>query len=942
MKLSRLLSLLNGSIFVFACLLLAHPVSAATRTWDGGGADGTCGGAAGDGNKWSCALNWSGDTIPGASDVATFDSTSTKVATIDQAFSIQTLNINTGYTGTITQSADLTLSISFVHDTANGTFTGSSGTLTFSGGTAATWNVDTDDTFNSVTLNKNDAVIVTLTSGDTASVAGALALTDGDLDDGTISLTGTMTNATTFDGGTGTIEVVGGSAAITLVSDGTTVLPGFTLNANRAVSSTADGMSFAGPLKILNGTFDGSTGTLELFDTTNASFTLSSPGAFTASGLDISLYGGWTHTDSSSFTHTGGVYWLADDGGTKTFDVNGTETFGNLYLEGSSTNLLIASGDSLIVTNYLEVWTDGTISGAIQARGTAEIYSSTGTSFALTMNGTGAQDLYIDGIGLMQGDLVVNKASGTLSAITDWILNTASQDFTIQEGQVSLLDGYYLAVLGAGSTFSIEDGGTLSLLSSDQVTLGAFTPSLSSDSTVEYYGNYGDPIDLNYFSDSYGNLILCSGNGYDDFVLSAALDVNGDLDFNACSLDTVSGQNYALSVAGDWLNSGGTFTSNLGTVTLDGTNQTISGSTTFYNLTKTGGGGSTLTFGAGDTQTVSNTLTLQGSSANSRMLLRSSTPATRAIINPQGTRSIRYLDVKDNDNNNAGTMVCDIGCKSSGNNENWAFPSGSVSGGNTIAIEYTNPQDGRILRAGEVVEITWGTSASAGEFVNMDISFDGGLTSQSLFQDILNDGSQTWTVPDVNSTEVIIEITSTNGITELASDDSTQFTIIGTSPENTGTEETPAATEPIFTHNFIRGTTLPTVYYIDADNIRHPVFNEAIYFTYEDSWDRVEVVGDEELANYPLGYSLLPKAGVVLVKIMSVNTVYALTADGTGTVLRSIADEAMAANLYGSHWADYVIDIEPTFWTKFTLGDPLPIDTSIDQSIMKKRVDLHS
>ena len=39
-------------------LAFATQAEAAIITWDGGGTDGTCGGAAGDGNQWSCAANW--------------------------------------------------------------------------------------------------------------------------------------------------------------------------------------------------------------------------------------------------------------------------------------------------------------------------------------------------------------------------------------------------------------------------------------------------------------------------------------------------------------------------------------------------------------------------------------------------------------------------------------------------------------------------------------------------------------------------------------------------------------------------------------------------------------------------------------------------------------------------------------------------------------------
>ncbi|MFA5945917.1 MAG: hypothetical protein WC802_03350 [Patescibacteria group bacterium] len=110
--------------------LLLHPAYAATITWDGEGADGTCGGGAGDGNKWSCALNWLGDTLPGAGDAVVFDTTSTKNATVDAGFTgtITSISINAGYTGTITMARSLTTSATFAQ--ADGVFTADSQSLT--------------------------------------------------------------------------------------------------------------------------------------------------------------------------------------------------------------------------------------------------------------------------------------------------------------------------------------------------------------------------------------------------------------------------------------------------------------------------------------------------------------------------------------------------------------------------------------------------------------------------------------------------------------------------------------------------------------------------------------------------------------------------------------------------------------------------------------------
>jgi hypothetical protein len=70
--------------------------------WDGGGAD----------NNASTAANWSGDVAPVATDVAVFDSTSNKDATLDGAFTtaLVGLLVEDTYTGTITQANNLAIS----------------------------------------------------------------------------------------------------------------------------------------------------------------------------------------------------------------------------------------------------------------------------------------------------------------------------------------------------------------------------------------------------------------------------------------------------------------------------------------------------------------------------------------------------------------------------------------------------------------------------------------------------------------------------------------------------------------------------------------------------------------------------------------------------------------------------------------------------------------
>jgi hypothetical protein len=50
--------------------------------------------------------------------------------------------------------------------------------------------------------------------------------------------------------------------------------------------------------------------------------------------------------------------------------------------------------------------------------------------------------------------------------------------------------------------------------------------------------------------------------------------------------------------------------------------------------------------------------------------------------------------------------------------------------------------------------------------------------------------------------------------------------------------------------------------------------------------------------------------------------------------------ETDAIAMYGAHWADYVIDIEPTFFSKFTMGTPISSPTPANLSIMKTRAEL--
>lgn len=152
-------------------------------------------------------------------------------------------------------------------------------------------------------------------------------------------------------------------------------------------------------------------------------------------------------------------------------------------------------------------------------------------------------------------------------------------------------------------------------------------------------------------------------------------------------------------------------------------------------------------------------------------------------------------------------------------------------------------------------------------------------------------------------------------------------------------ESVTIAVEGLDFGNFIKSDSYSSVYYIDSQGDRRVFLDANSYFTWSDSFSDIIEVSDDELAQFNLGGLMLPKAGVVLVKIQSDPSVYMLEQgdDDLVPVLRKISTEEIAITMFGSNWADYVIDIESTFFTKFELGEQINQAFTVDTSQMKTR-----
>lgn len=137
----------------------------------------------------------------------------------------------------------------------------------------------------------------------------------------------------------------------------------------------------------------------------------------------------------------------------------------------------------------------------------------------------------------------------------------------------------------------------------------------------------------------------------------------------------------------------------------------------------------------------------------------------------------------------------------------------------------------------------------------------------------------------------------------------------------------------------IRSTGSDSVYYVGADGKRHVFWDAQTYFTWSDSWTDVIWVTDATMPTLALGSPMLPKPGVVLIKIQSDPSVYKVDTDPvTGSfLLRHLASESLAISMYGESWADAVIDVEPTLFAHYAKGREVSLAESVDLSAIKSR-----
>jgi len=541
-------------IILLVSMLFAFTVSgyAADRYWVG-----SAGGNSNDAANWSatsgnaCGVN-GGASAPGSADIARFTGDCTNAATINAAWDVDGVDIQSGYTGTIVQNSGITMVIG-ASDwiQVDGTFSGSdanidmNGDLTLSGGTftstSASLLMNNNLVITTGTFNHNTGTVVDDGPGTTFNT-GSAVFNDVTFNTGdNITITGTMQ----IDG---TLNLDAYNALFT----GTLAVDGDVITTASSVSAVSGRILFQGggnqELRV-----DGAGGTGIV-----PSIVIDKTGGILTITDTIQVNGNeWTH-EAGTVNATASKIILTGAGtmtsGSMSFNDVEINTGGNQAINGA-----MDVNGTLTLTAYNQLSGSGiTVAGNLS---TASSVSGGGNNVAITLDGSGAQTItQTAGRFFPGGTMTINKSSGTVTLLSNLSLTVgASQDLNVIAGTLDL-NGFNLTV---NDVFDVDSA----LMLDGGETISAVTVSVDTNQSTVIYNGSGTYATLRA-GNAYYNLTF---NGSGSWTAASSLDVNGT--FQLSSGTFTQGANINTNVAGNFtIATGSTFNraSGSGILTLDG------------------------------------------------------------------------------------------------------------------------------------------------------------------------------------------------------------------------------------------------------------------------------------------------------------------------------------------------------------------------------------
>ncbi len=584
-------------------------------------------------NLWNDAGNWSNNAIPGSTDVAIFNSVCTGAncnVTINTSITVKGIRIQSGYTGTITQSSGVTMTVGSTGwsqaagtfqggDSAitlngpwalsAGTFTATSGVLTvakdmtlsgtgvfnansgsviFDASTNGVQNLSAGaSNFNNVSFSGPNSIAV-ITG--TVTVLGTLTLNDtvgGAINTGTVAAKGNIVAANLGKKGTGLVKIAG-STSQTVTGITGAYIP------NMEIASTGGTVGFSGNVEVhwnytyTSGTVNFGTSTL-IFDPNFNETSTVTPGTISYGNVTFSGYNTVT-----TLVGTMSVYGQLEFHDGQPTAAPGAVSGGTIEAYGD----IINTGTGKIGTTLLKVKgsSNQSVTGISNAYFPKIEIASTGGTVSLF------------GPIMLQGNYTYT--SGTVNAGTSTlILNVPYNWFTtVVPGNVNYAN---VTFTGAGGSLSLSSG-TMTVLGALTFSDGHATQGSVNTGTIQAKGDV-------VFS-SYGKFG------------SALLKISGSADQNLSGVSTAKILDIEFLSTGGTVNLSGTLLAqynwkwssgalNAGTSTVNfygqvsGASYTITPGTVAYNNVDLTSNANNYTIAG--TMTVNGNLTLNSGSAAS-------------------------------------------------------------------------------------------------------------------------------------------------------------------------------------------------------------------------------------------------------------------------------------------------------------------------------------